>query len=393
MKITEDYSHNELVQFLNLKPLKIEICDVTLRDGEQTPGVVFTPEEKIDIALELDVIGIDIIESGFPVVSPVEKETVKQIANMGLNAKTCCLARSKISDVEAAIDCDVDFVSIFIAMSELHLKYKYHKTYDEMFNIAMEAVEYAKDHGLGVRFAAEDGSRTDIETLKKAFLAAEDYKVDYVSIADTIGILNPSTTYYLIKELKKIIKTPMCIHCHDDMGMATANTLAAAEAGATQLHTTVNGIGERAGNAALEEILVALRVHYDINNYDTNKIMSLSQKVSKYAGIKPSVTKAVVGEHAFSHESGIHVCAILEEPRTYELFSPEMVGGQRRLIVGKHTGMKALKGIVKSMGYDLEREELCELIDRVKNSAETKYGISSEKLQEMIVDVQKNNSN
>jgi methanogen homocitrate synthase len=387
MAITTDYSRNELMQFLDLKPLDIEICDVTLRDGEQTPGVVFTREEKMDIATELDTIGIEIIESGFPVVSQSEKEIVKDIANMGLNAKTCCLARSRVSDVEVAIECDVDFVSIFIAMSELHLKYKYHKSYEEMFDLAMEAVQYAKDHGLGVRFAAEDGSRTDIATLKRAFLAAEEYKVNYVSIADTIGILNPSSTYYLVKEIKKVVKTPICIHCHDDMGMATANTLAAAEAGAKQLHTTVNGIGERAGNASLEEVLVALRVQYEIDRYDTRKLTGLSKKVERYSGIKPGVTKAVIGEHAFSHESGIHVCAILEEPRTYELFSPEMVGGQRRLIVGKHTGMKALRGIVKSMGYELSKEALCTLIEKVKNSAETKYGISSERLEEMINEV------
>lgn len=387
MVLTKDYSLNGLMQFLDLKTLDIEICDVTLRDGEQTPGVVFTREEKTDIASELDAIGVEIIESGFPVVSQTEKEIVKEIASMGLNAKTCCLARSRVSDVEAAIECDVDFVSIFIAMSELHLKHKYHKSYEEMFGLAMEAVQYAKDHGLGVRFAAEDGSRTDIETLKRAFLAAEEYKVDYVSIADTIGILNPSTTYYLVKEIKKIVKTPVCIHCHDDIGMATANTLAAAEAGAKQLHTTVNGIGERAGNASLEEVLVALRVQYDIDRYDTRKLTGLSKKVERYSGIKPGVTKAVIGEHAFSHESGIHVCAILEEPRTYELFSPEMVGGQRRLIVGKHTGIKALKGIVRSMSHDLSQEALCTLIEKVKNSAETKYGISSERLEEMINEV------
>ncbi|MBC7084947.1 MAG: homoaconitate hydratase [Methanomethylovorans sp.] len=387
--LTKDYSRNELIQFLDIKPLDIEICDVTLRDGEQTPGVVFTKEEKMDIATELDSIGIEIIESGFPVVSHTEKEIVKEIAHMGLNAKTCCLARARVSDVEIALECDVDFVSIFIAMSELHLKHKYHKSYEEMFGLAMEAVQYAKDHGLGVRFAAEDGSRTDIETLKRAFLDAEEYRVNYVSIADTIGILNPSTTYYLINELKKVIKTPVCIHCHDDLGMATANTLAAAEAGAKQLHTTVNGIGERAGNASLEEVLVALRVQYGIERYDTQKLTALSKKVEKYSGIKPGVTKAIIGEHAFSHESGIHVCAILEEPRTYELFSPEMVGGQRRLIVGKHTGIKALKGIVKSMGYDLSDEALSELIGKVKNSAETKYGITSERLEEMINEIKK----
>lgn len=387
MSEVEAYSRNKLVDYLNLPPLDIEICDVTLRDGEQTPGVVFTRNEKIALATELDNVGVEIIEAGFPVVSPAEKDIVKEIANMGLNAKTCCLARSVISDVETAVDCDVDFISIFIAMSELHLKYKYHKSYDEMFASAMSAVEYAKDHGVGVRFAAEDGTRTDVEVLKKAFVAAEEYKVDYVSIADTIGILSPSTTHYLVSEIRKVVHTPICIHCHNDLGLATANTLAAAEAGAKQLHTTVNAIGERAGNASLEELLIALRVQYGIDRYDTTGLMKLSKMVNEFSGIKPAINKAIVGEHAFSHESGIHVCAILEEPRTYELFSPEMVGGTRHLIVGKHTGMKALKGIVKSMGYNLEKEQLCVLLDKIKNCTEAKKGIPPSRLDEMIREI------
>jgi 2-isopropylmalate synthase (EC 2.3.3.13) len=389
MSESKDYSRNKLVDYLNLPPLDIEICDVTLRDGEQTPGVVFTREEKIALATKLDSVGVEIIETGFPVVSVSEKETVKEIANMGLNARTCCLSRSKLSDVEVAVDCDVDFISIFIAMSDLHLKYKYHKSYEEMFSCAMEAVEYAKDHGVGVRFAAEDGSRTNVEVLKTAFKTAEEYKVDYVSIADTIGILTPSTTHYLVSEIKKTVKTPICIHCHDDLGLATANTLAAAEAGAKQLHTTVNGIGERAGNASLEELLVSLRIQYGIDRYDTTKLTDLSAMVNEFSGLKPAVNKAIVGEHAFSHESGIHVCAILEEPRTYELFSPEMVGGKRHLIVGKHTGMKALKGIVGDMGYELSKEELGTLLDRIKNCTETKHGISPSKLESMVIETKR----
>lgn len=389
MSENKDYSRNKLIDYLNLPPLDIEICDVTLRDGEQTPGVVFTRDEKIALASKLDSVGIEIIETGFPVVSASEKEVVKEIANMGLDARTCCLARSKLSDVETAVDCDVDFISIFIAMSDLHLKHKYHKSCEEMFSCAMEAVQYAKDHGVGVRFAAEDGSRTDVDVLKNAFKAAEEYKVDYVSIADTTGILNPSTTHYLVSEIKKVVRTPICIHCHNDLGMATANTLAAAEAGAKQLHTTVNAIGERAGNASLEEVLVSLRVQYGIDRYDTTKIMELSGLVNEFSGIRPAICKAIVGEHAFSHESGIHVCAILEEPRTYELFSPEMVGGTRHLIVGKHTGMKAMKGIVGSMGHELSKEQLVSLLDKIKNCNETKGGISSSRLEAMIVEMKK----
>ncbi|MGP8323998.1 MAG: homocitrate synthase family protein [Methanosarcinaceae archaeon] len=382
-----EYSKNTLMDYLDIKPLDIEICDVTLRDGEQTPGVAFIRNEKIALARELDYVGVEIIESGFPVVSHAEKSIVKEIANMGLDANTCCLARAVIGDVDAAIDCDVDLVSIFIAMSDLHLKYKYHKSCEEMTVCAMEAIEHAKDHGLGVRFAAEDATRTSIDTLKKVFVMAEEYKVDYVSIADTIGILNPGTTAYLVSEIKKVVHTPICIHCHDDLGMATANTLAAAEAGAKQLHTTVNGIGERAGNAALEEVLIALRIQYDIDRYNVSKLLNLSKMVVDYSRVYTAANKAIVGKNAFRHESGIHVAAILEQPRTYELYNPEIVGGQRNLVVGKHTGTKALKGIIKDMGYTLKMDEFCDLIDKVKTCTEAKRGVSRNRLEEMIREV------
>ncbi|HET8687369.1 MAG TPA: homocitrate synthase family protein [Methanosarcina sp.] len=389
MSESEQYSRNKLMDFIEYRPLDIEICDVTLRDGEQTPGVVFTKEQKLAIASELDSMGVEVIEAGFPVVSANEKETVKEIANQGFNSRICCLSRAVKGDVDAALECDVDIVSIFIAMSDMHLKYKYHRGFEEMLGCAKETIEYATDHGLKVRFAAEDASRTPIDRLKQAFKEVEkEYKVQYVSLADTIGILNPTTTHYLVSEIFKEVNTSICIHCHDDLGMATANTLAAAEAGAKQLHTTVNAIGERAGNASLEEVMVALRVQYGIDRYDTTKLTALSRMVSEYSGITPSVNKAVVGQNAFTHESGIHVAAILEEPRTYELFLPEMVGGKRNLVVGKHTGTKALKGIINSIGLCLEREELCALIEKVKVCTEEKHkSISREQLERLITQV------
>lgn len=389
MSESEQYSRNKLMDFIEYHPLDIEICDVTLRDGEQTPGVVFTKEQKLAIASELDSMGVEVIEAGFPVVSANEKEIVKEIASQGFNSRICCLSRAVKGDVDAAIECDVDIVSIFIAMSDLHLKYKYHRSFEEMLGCAKETIEYATDHGLKVRFAAEDASRTPIDRLKKAFKETEtEYKVQYVSLADTIGILNPTTTHYLVSEIYKSINTSICIHCHNDLGMATANTLAAAEAGAKQLHTTVNAIGERAGNASLEEVMVALRVQYGIDRYDTTKLTALSKMVSEYSGITPSVNKAVVGQNAFTHESGIHVAAILEEPRTYELFLPEMVGGKRNLVVGKHTGTKALRGIIDSIGFCLERDELCALIEKVKVCTEEKHkSISREQLERLISQV------
>jgi len=381
------YSRNKLVDLVGKKPGDIEICDVTLRDGEQTPGTAFTLNEKKNIAKGLDNIGVEIIEAGFPVVSHVERDTVREIANMGLNAKICCLSRSVIPDIDVAIGCDVDIVSIFIATSDLHLKYKYHKTCAEATLCAMDALEYAKDHGLTVRFAAEDATRTDLNTLIKVFKMAEERHADYVSIADTVGILNPSTTHYLVTEVKKNINADICIHCHNDLGMATANTIAAAEAGAKQLHTTVNGLGERAGNASLEELLMALMVQYDIERYDTTDLTRLSKMVVEYSGVKMAKNKAVVGEHAFAHESGIHVAAILEEPSTYELFSPELVGGKRSLIIGKHTGTKALKGIIHTMGYDLNHDQLCDLLEKVKDCTNAKRGIPCKRLDEFIQEI------
>jgi methanogen homocitrate synthase len=381
----QDYSVNQFLALAKTSPLDIEICDVTLRDGEQMPGVVFRADEKLDIALRLDEIGVEVIEAGFPVVSRAEKNAVREICNLDLNAKISALSRSVKADIDAAIDCGVDMVSVFIATSELHLKHKLHMSCPEAIKCALDSVEYAKDHGLIVRFSAEDATRTDFEILKKLYKKAEDYHADYVSVADTVGIMNPRTMYYMISEIRKLVKIPICMHCHDDLGMALANTLAGAEAGAKQLHTTVNGIGERSGNTPLEELLVTLRLHYDKNSYDLTKLKDLSKLVESYSGVSVAKNKAVVGVNAFAHESGIHVAAVLEEPRTYELYSPEMVGAARHIIIGKHTGAKALKYITERMGYNLKEQEVCALAEKVKMCSEVKRPINCEELRRLIL--------
>jgi methanogen homocitrate synthase len=381
----KDYSINQFLALSKTPPLDVEICDVTLRDGEQMPGVVFRADEKLDLALRLDEIGVNIIEAGFPVVSRAEKNALKDICNLGLNAKVAALSRSVKKDVDAALDCDVDIVSIFIATSELHLKHKLHISCPEAIKCALDTIEYAKDHGVTVRFSAEDATRTDLEVLKKLYRKAEEYHADYVSVADTIGILNPRTAYYLVSELKKVVKIPICMHCHDDLGLALANTLAGAEAGAKQLHTTVNGIGERSGNTPLEELLVALRLQYGVDRYDLTRLNKLSKLVQSYSGVPVAKNKAIVGENAFAHESGIHVAAVLEEPRTYELYSPEMVGAERRIIIGKHTGTKALKYLTDRMGYRLSTDDVSQLAERVKTCSEFKHPISCQELRRLIL--------
>jgi methanogen homocitrate synthase len=367
-----------------MRPLDIEICDVTLRDGEQTPGVSFTCQEKLDIAHCLDTIGVEVIEAGFPSVSENEKKCIKEITKAGLNARICCLSRAMISDVDAAIDCDVDLVSIFFATSDLHIKVKYKKTREEMLTQALDMVDYAVDHGLQVRFSAEDGSRTDISFLKEMFERGYEHKATYSSLADTVGCLTPLQTADIVRTLTKDLKNKLCVHFHNDMGLATANTFTAAECGAFQLHTTVNGIGERAGNASLEELLVALRMKGGVDRYDLTHLTAISKMVSEYSGLSVSKTKAVVGENAFSHESGIHIAALLVDSNTYEYFRPEMVGGEQRFVLGKHTGRKALEYIVKTLGCELNDAQMERVLHDVKVRSEGKCIITSKLLKELI---------
>jgi methanogen homocitrate synthase len=372
-----------------MKPWNVEICDVTLRDGEQTPGVSFSCEEKQEIASKLDQIGVEVIEAGFPIVSTYEKQCVKTVAGMGLDARICCLARARKSDIEAALDCGVDMVSIFIATSDRHIQHKYHKPRDQVLEEALMMVDLARDHGIDVRFAAEDASRTDIDFLIRVYQGGAERGADLLSFADTVGCLVPMEMFRVMSRLVDTIDLPFCAHCHNDMGCATANTITAAEAGAYQLHTTVNGIGERAGNAALEEVLVALRMNGGVERYDLSHLNAISRMVQEYSGITLQKTKAVVGENAFSHESGIHIAAILEDPQTYEYFLPEMVGGERRFILGKHTGKKALEHVVAALGYSLNEQQICKVLDEVKELGESKCGITPETLTALIRHVRK----
>ena len=367
-----------------MKPWNIEICDVTLRDGEQTPGVSFSCEEKVEIARMLDTIGIEVIEAGFPAVSPNEKKCVTAIANLGLDSRICCLARARKPDVDAAIESDVDIVSIFIATSDLHICLKYKKPREQVLSEALALVDYANDHGVQVRFAAEDASRTDPVFLKEVFMKGAEHGAALLSFADTVGCLIPSEMHTIMTDLVATVKRPLCAHCHNDMGCAVANTITAAQAGAFQLHTTVNGIGERSGNASLEEVLVILHMKGGVDRYDLSHLNEISRIVEKSSGILRPRNKPVVGELAFSHESGIHIAAILDDPHTYEYFPPELVGGERRFILGKHTGKKALEHVVSSLGCELSEHQICRVLDLVKEHSEQKCSITPDVLKRLI---------
>jgi len=348
-------------------PERVYILDTTLRDGEQTPGVALTPEEKLEIAAQLDKLGVDIIEAGFPIVSRGEREAVKKIAKQGFKAEIVGLARAVRGDVDAALACDVDCVHIFIATSEIHMKKKLKKTREEVLEAAVREVEYAKSHGVKVEFSPEDATRTKEDFLIQVCKAVEEAGTDRINIPDTVGVIVPRAMYNLIRKVKENVKVPIAVHCHNDMGLAVANSLASVEAGAEEIHVCVNGLGERAGNASLEEVVVGLHFLYGVKTGIVLKeLYNTSQLVMKLTGVILQPHKAIVGDNAFSHESGIHTHGVITSPETYEPLLPEVVGHRRRLLAGKHAGKHGIEAMLKELGFSLTKSQLEEVLARVK---------------------------
>ena len=369
---------------LNLKDAYI--YDTTLRDGEQTPGVCFTKEQKLNIARKLDELGIKQIEAGFPAVSRKEREIVKEIANEGLNAEILALSRALKEDIDKAIACDVDGIITFIATSPLHLKYKLRKSIEEVEEMGMRAVGYAKDHGLFVAFSAEDATRTPIEDLIRIHKNAEEHGADRVHIADTTGAGTPQSINYICSELSKNLKKAhIGVHCHNDFGFAVINSIYGLMGGAKAVSTTVNGIGERAGNAPLEELIMALTVLYDVEmDLNISVIKELSKMVEEYSKITVPVNKPIVGDRVFYHESGIHVDAVLENPLTYEPFLPEKIGQKREIVLGKHSGCKAVESKLKEMGIEVSKDKLWEIVKKVKETREEGAHIDDETFEKIV---------
>lgn len=345
----------------------VRIFDTTLRDGEQTPGVALTPEKKLQIARQLDRLGVDTIEAGFPITSQGEREAIKLIARDGLKPEICALARAEKEDINAALACGVYAIHIFIAASDLHLKYKLRITREEALRNAVEAIEYAKRHGVTVEFSAEDATRADEEFLVRFFRAASEAGADRLDIPDTVGVMTPERMSNLVTRVYAACAVPISVHCHDDFGLAVANTLAGIKAGATQAHVTVNGIGERAGNTSLEEVVMALHQLKGVKTRVNTKLLyETSRLVSKLTGVIVQPNKAIVGENAFGHESGIHTHGILANPLTYEPFDPSALGRRRWLQAGKHAGTHGIEAQLKAMRLYPSREELKEILGKVK---------------------------
>jgi len=348
--------------------VKVLVLDTTLRDGEQTPGVSLTVEQKVMIAEALDSLGVDIIEAGTAISSEGDFEAIKQISERGLKAEICSFARIKKEDIDAAADANADSVFMVAPSSDYHIQVKFPgKGKDYVIEKSVEAIEYARERGLLVEFGAEDASRADLEFVVSLLKAGEEAKAERLTFADTVGVLTPERTEQVIKRLKSELKSPIAIHCHDDFGLATINTICAVKNGANEFHATINGIGERAGNAALEEIVMALEFLYGIKlEINKERIYPTSKLVEKLTRIVVPPNKPIVGGNAFTHESGIHTSALLRDSRTYEPLPPEVIGRRRIIVLGKHAGRASVEAILKELGYTATPRQMEEILSRIK---------------------------
>jgi homocitrate synthase NifV len=349
---------------------QIKIVDTTLRDGEQTAGVVFSNPEKIRIAKMLDDMGVDQIEAGIPVMGGHEKDAIKEICKLGLRASIMGWNRAVIRDIEASLECGVDAVAISISTSDIHIEHKLRSSRGKVLADMVKAVEFAKQQGVYISANAEDASRSDPDFLSEFARAAKEAGADRLRFCDTVGILDPFTTFEQVKKLIDASGIDVELHTHNDFGMATANALAGVKAGAGWVGVTVIGLGERAGNAALEEVVMALKVLQGVDlNYKTAKFRELAEYVSRAASRELPAWKAIVGSNVFTHESGIHVDGALKNSKTYEAFCPEEVGLTRQIVIGKHSGSHSIKAKFEEYGHHLTDQEAEDVLAEVKKAA------------------------
>ena len=377
---------------------KIIIFDTTLRDGEQSPGASLNMKEKLEIARQLAVLGVDVIEAGFPIASPGDFEAVKMVAKAVRGPIICGLARSLKDDIDTAYGAirpsKRPRIHVFLATSKIHMKYKLKKAEDEILRTAVWAVKYAKGKVDDVEFSPEDASRTERDFLYRVVESVIDAGATTVNIPDTVGYATPFEFGQLIKGIRanvpNISKAVISVHCHNDLGLAVSNSLSAVLNGAGQVECTINGLGERAGNASLEEIVMAVKTRHDIfagNNtgINTKEIYKTSRLVSKLTGMPVQPNKAIVGINAFSHESGIHQDGVLKKRTTYEIMSPSDVGfGETRLVLGKHSGRHAFKERLKKLGFELSESEADKAFKEFKVLADKKKEVFDEDLATIV---------
>lgn len=353
---------------------QVKLDDTTLRDGEQTAGVVFTNAEKVQIARYLDEIGVHQIEAGIPVMGGDEAEVIQEIAHLGLNASILGWNRASVADIKTSIDCGVDAVAISLATSDIHIETKLMKDRKWVLDSIRESVAYAKSEGVYVSVNAEDASRTELGFLLEYAAAAKAEGADRLRFCDTIGIMEPLTTYNVVKQLVEHTGLEIEMHTHNDFGMAIANAIAGIHGGATWVNVTLGGLGERAGNAALEEIVMALKYIEGLDlAIETERFREITDYVMRAAGRTIPVWKPVVGTNMFAHESGIHADGVIKNPKTYEIFSPEEVGLERQIVVGKHSGSRTVEMKFSEYGIEITREEANAILPTIRRQTVEKH--------------------
>jgi homocitrate synthase NifV len=366
-----------------------KLNDTTLRDGEQTPGVVFSIDEKLSIAKLLDEIGVQQIEAGTPIMSDHEVKAVGAIVKEGLSASVMGWARAAKPDIDAVLKTSADAVAISIATSDIHLQYKLGMTREQVLEKATSMVEYAKDHGLYISLNSEDATRTEFPFLKEFAQKGMEAGADRLRVCDTLGVLIPQSTRYLVKRVIDEIGIPVEIHTHNDYGLGVANALAAYEVGAEWASTTVNGLGERAGNSSLEGIIMSLTKLYNLENeYKMDKLYEISRYVESASGLAVPPNRSIVGQHMFTHESGIHVDGVLKYPYTYESFLPDEIGASRKIIIGKHSGKHAVWDKLQELGIEVSKEQLLEIVEAIKErSQKRKSAIKDSGIKKIAEDI------
>jgi len=383
---------------------KIIIFDTTLRDGEQSPGASLTTQEKIIVAKQLAKLGVDVIEAGFPISSEGDFEAVKLIAKEVHGPTICGLARTKKEDISRAWEA-VKYskkprIHTFCATSEIHREKKLRKTKEEVIQMTTEAIKHAKSLCNDIEFSPEDAARTDLDYMCDVVEAAIKAGATTINIPDTVGYAEPEEfgkrIKYVLKKLDKLIeknKVIISIHCHNDLGLAVANSLEAIKNGATQIECTINGIGERAGNCSLEEVIMNIKTRKDffkdiITSINTKEIFKTSQLVSSLTGLAVQRNKAIVGGNAFAHEAGVHQHGVLSHKLTYEIMKPEEIGWiGTNIVIGKHSGKHAVEAILKEMGYELTKEQIQKIIDKVKELADKQKEVMREDIIAIATDI------
>ncbi len=369
-----------------LETCEVQFLDTTLRDGEQAPGVSLTPDEKAEIAHALDAADVAVIEAGSACTGPGERETIARVTDLGLDARVTSFARGVRNDIDLALDCDVDGVNLVVPASDRHVERKVDSTHDEVIATTVDLVEYAKDHGLWVEVLGEDGSRADLAFLTELMRAAMDADADRICCPDTVGHATPDRMLDIYAALSDI--GPTSTHTHDDLGLAVTNALVGIAAGADLVHGTINGIGERAGNVAIEEVAIALDHGYGVSTVDTEHLYDLGQLVSTYTGVPLAPNKAVIGENAFTHESGIHTDGTLKDDAMYEPYPPEKVGRERRLVLGKHAGRAGVEAALAEHNIEVTDDDLGEIVTRVKRLGDRGKRVTDADLLTITEDVQ-----